>query len=96
MIYVGGHAGGWNDKKVGAVDFGDRLPFDLYEATLRWYDNLLKGMANGVGQEKPVRIFVMGTDEWREEDDWPLGRAKATRYYLRSTKPANGLAEAAR
>jgi len=68
-----GHAGGWNDKKVGAVDFGDRLPFDLYEATLRWYDNLLKGMANGVGQEKPVRIFVMGTDEWREEDDWPLG-----------------------
>jgi putative CocE/NonD family hydrolase len=92
IIYVGGHAGGWNDKKVGAVDFGDRLPFDLYEATLRWYDNLLKGMANGVGQEKPVRIFVMGTDEWREEDDWPLGRAKATRYYLRSTKPANGLA----
>jgi len=36
----------------------------------------------------------MGTDEWREEDDWPLGRAKATRYYLRSTKPRTGLQEA--
>ncbi|MGB8013724.1 MAG: CocE/NonD family hydrolase [Terriglobales bacterium] len=91
MIYVGGHAGGWNDMKVGAVDFGDKLPFDLYEETLRWYDNLLKGIPNGVNQEKPVRIFVMGTNEWREEDDWPLTRAKATRYYLRSTKPANGL-----
>ena len=91
MIYVGGHAGGWNDKKVGAVDFGDKLPFDLGEITLRWYDSLLKGIANGLDHEKPVRIFVMGKNDWREEDDWPLARAKATRYYLRSTKPANGL-----
>jgi putative CocE/NonD family hydrolase len=91
MIYVGGHAGGWNDKKVGAVEFGDKLPFDLGEVTLRWYDSLLKGIANGVDHEKPVRIFVMGKNDWREEDDWPLARAKATRYYLRSTKPANGL-----
>ena len=33
----------------------------------------------------------MGKNDWREEDDWPLGRAKATRYYLHSAKPANGL-----
>jgi uncharacterized protein len=91
MIYVGGHAGGWSNGKVGAVDFGDKLPFDLGEVTLRWYDNLLKGMANGLEDEKPVRIFVMGKNDWRQEDDWPLERAKPTRYYLRSTKPANGL-----
>jgi putative CocE/NonD family hydrolase len=91
MIYVGGHAGGSAEKKVGAVDFGDRLPFDLEEVTLRWYDTLLKGIGNGVDHEKPVKIFVMGKNDWREEDDWPLERAKATRYYLRSTKPANGL-----
>jgi putative CocE/NonD family hydrolase len=58
---------------------------------LRWYDSLLKGIDNGVNREKPVRIFVMGKNEWREEDDWPLERAKTTRYYLHSTKPANGL-----
>src|SRR5271155_2386565 len=52
-IYVGGHAGGWNDKKVGAVDFGDKLPFDLGELTLRWYDTLLKGIGNGLDHEKP-------------------------------------------
>ena len=67
------------------------MPFDLDEAVLRWYDSLLKGIGNGFDQEKPVRIFVMGKNEWRDEDDWPLERAKATRYYLRSTKPANGL-----
>ena len=90
LVYVGGHAGGSDTRKVGAVDFGDKLPFDLDEAVLRWYDSLLKGIGNGA-DEKPVRIFVMGKNEWRDEDDWPLQRAKATRYYLHSTKPANGL-----
>jgi len=91
MIYVGGHAGGWSRGKVGAVDFGDKLPFDVEEVTLRWYDGLLKAKRNGLDHEKPVKIFVMGQNDWREEDDWPLERAKPTRYYLRSTKPANGL-----
>jgi putative CocE/NonD family hydrolase len=90
MIYVGGHAGGSSNQKVGAVDFGNKLPFDLEEATLRWYDSLLKGVANGLNDEKPVKIFVMGKNNWREEDDWPLKRAKATRYYLHSAKPASG------
>ena len=90
-IYVGGHAGGSEDRKVGAVDFGDKLPFDLDEAVLRWYDSLLKGIGNGSDEEKSVRIFVMGKNGWRDEDDWPLERAKVTRYYLHSTKPANGL-----
>jgi len=92
MIYVGGHAGsGWAEEKIGAVDFGNKLPLDLREVTLRWYDNLLQGILNGVDHEKPVKIFVMGSNDWREEDDWPLDRAKATRYYLHSTKPANSL-----
>jgi hypothetical protein len=89
QIYVGGHAGGSDSRNVGAVDFGEKLPFDLDEAMLRWYDSLLKG--NGSGQPKPVRIFVMGKNEWRDEDDWPLERARQTRYYLHSTRAANGL-----
>ena len=89
QVYVGGHAGGSESRNVGAVDFGEKLPFDLDEAMLRWYDSLLKG--NGSEQQKPVRIFVMGKNEWRDEDDWPLERAKLTRYYLHSAKPANGL-----
>ena len=91
MIYVGGHAGGWDTQKVGSVDFGSKLPFDLGDVILRWYDSLLKGEANGIEREKPVRIFVMGKNDWRDEDDWPLERAKTTRYYLHSTKAANGI-----
>jgi hypothetical protein len=88
-VTVGGHAGG--GRKIGAVDFGEKLPTDEDEAMLRWYDWLLKGEANGVEKEKPVKIFVMGKNEWREEDDWPLARAKSSRYYLHAAGAANGL-----
>ena len=53
MIYVGGHAGGWTTGKIGAVDFGDKLPFDLGEVTLRRYDSLLRRIVNGLDHEKP-------------------------------------------
>ncbi|PYT50125.1 MAG: X-Pro dipeptidyl-peptidase [Acidobacteria bacterium] len=90
-VTVGGHAGQSSTGKVGAVEFGNKLPADLDEITLRWYDWLLKGEANGVEKEKPVKIFVMGKNEWRDEDDWPLARAKNTRYFLHSSGAANGL-----
>src|SRR5260370_17285525 len=34
----------------------------------------------------------MGKNEWREEADWPLARAKNTKYYLHSAGAANGIA----
>jgi uncharacterized protein len=93
VVYVGGHAGGSTSRRVGAVDFGEKLPIDQDELTLRWYDSIFKGQANGVEREKPVKIFVMGKNEWRDEDDWPLSRAKSTRYFLHSTGGgATGLA----
>ena len=38
---------------------------------------------------KPVKIFVMGKNEWRNEDAWPLERAKMTSYLLHSAGKAN-------
>jgi uncharacterized protein len=90
-VTVGGHASSLDPKKIGAVEFGEKLPTDGDAAMLRWYDWLLKGGANGAEKDKPVRIFVMGKNEWRDEDDWPLARAKPTRYYLHSPGSANGL-----
>ena len=55
---------------------------------LKWYDYLFKGVQNEFAG-KPVKIFVMGANQWREEDDWPLARAQSTRYFLHSTKGAN-------
>jgi putative CocE/NonD family hydrolase len=71
------------------VDFGEKLPFDLNEVMLGWYDVLLKGGTGAASAEKPVKIFVMGKNEWREEADWPLERAKSTKYYLHSAGAAN-------
>src|SRR5712664_1974305 len=64
--------------------------FDENELTLKWYDYLFKGVQNEFAG-KPVKIFVMGTNQWREEDDWPLVRAQSTRYFLHSTRSANSL-----
>src|SRR5439155_1027179 len=64
---------------------------DLDELTFRWYDHLLKGVDNGIKREKPVKIFVMGKNIWREEEDWPLPRARRTLAYLHSAGKANNL-----
>ena len=90
LVMVGGHAG-LNNAKIGDIDFGkDSVP-DITKLTLRWYDHVLKGVDNGITREKPVKIFVMGKNIWREEDSWPLARAQHTRYYLHSAGKANSL-----
>jgi uncharacterized protein len=91
-LYVGtgGHAGGWGGK-IGAVDFGDKALLDPDELMLRWYDHLLKGEANGAENDKPVKIFVMGKNVWRDEETWPPTRAKSTKYFLHSHGAANGI-----
>jgi uncharacterized protein len=66
---------------------------NLVGTHLRWYDHWLKGIDNGVDQEKPVKIFVMGADVWREEEDWPLPDTSYRRYYLHSQGHANSLPE---
>lgn len=59
---------------------------------LAWFDAVLKGMDNGVADEKPVHYYVMGdpTDPtapgnvWRQADTWPPA-ATETSWYLHPT-----------
>ncbi len=89
VISTGGHAG--MGRKIGAIDFGQESDFDFIGYGLRWFDWVLKGVDDGISKEKPVRLFIMGKNIWREEDDWPLARARLTRYYLHSEGRANTL-----
>jgi putative CocE/NonD family hydrolase len=90
LVTIGGHAGG--GRKIGSVDFGPAAAeFDENAITLEWYDYLLQGKQNQFAAEKPVKIFVMGENQWRQEDSWPLERAKETRYYLDSDGKANSV-----
>jgi putative CocE/NonD family hydrolase len=63
--------------------------FDLTGQHLRWFDYWLKGVDTGIQNDKPVRLFIMGLDRWREESDWPLPDTAFTQYYLHSAGHAN-------
>jgi putative CocE/NonD family hydrolase len=67
------------------------LQQDFMTYQLRWFDYWLKGLENGILQEAPIKIFVMGANIWRDEQQWPLARAVETRYYLHSQGHANTL-----
>ncbi|MGB9465885.1 MAG: CocE/NonD family hydrolase [Candidatus Acidiferrum sp.] len=81
--------GGQDESKSGERDFGPAAPIDYDELILRWMDHYLRGLDNGVDREKPVRLFVMGDNAWRDEDSWPLTRAKETSYFLNADAPAS-------
>jgi putative CocE/NonD family hydrolase len=72
----------------GDVNFGP-LNLDFRKTELHWYDYFLKGQDNGLASEAPIRIFVMGDNVWRDENEWPLARTKPTRYFLHSKGFAN-------
>lgn len=76
-------------RKLGDLDFGADSVADFDALHQRWFDHWLKDKANGVMQEAPVRIFVMGENRWREEQEWPLARTRYTKFYLRSGGRAN-------
>ena len=89
IVTIGGHAGG--GRKIGDVDFGPAAEHDDEDdVVLRWYDHLFKNVANDFSG-KPVKIFVMGANQWREEEDWPLSRAHETKYFLHSSGKANSI-----
>lgn len=51
---------------------------------LRWYDHWLKGIDTGIMDEPPIKLFLMGANQWRYEHEWPLSRTKWTEFYLRT------------
>lgn len=75
--------------KIGELDFGPQSIRDLDTLYLRWFDHWLKGVDNGVEKEKPVEVFLMGSNEWRQFTAWPPKEASLTRWYFHSTGHAN-------
>jgi putative CocE/NonD family hydrolase len=75
--------------KLGDVDFGPTDVIDLDGYMTRWYDFWLKGIDNGIMNEPPVRIFVMGSNQWVNENEWPMARTKWTNYYFHGDGHAN-------
>lgn len=79
-------------RKLGEIDFGPDAVIDYENLQKRWFDRWLKGIDNGIEREPPVRLFVMGSNVWRDEWEWPIARTVYTKYFLRSGGRANGSA----
>jgi putative CocE/NonD family hydrolase len=81
--------GAFRERDFGLLASTDAL--DLTGLHLRWFDYWLKGEANGVLDDPPVLIFVMGANQWREAADWPLPETQYRPLYLHSAGHAQTL-----
>lgn len=94
-LVIGPWVHGYNGGVYAERNFGLMAHDAVADVTgeqIRWFDHHLKGVDNGIDRAKPVRIFVMGPDVWRDEDDWPLPDTDWQPWYLHSSGRAGTVA----
>ena len=94
LLLIGPWVHGDTGVMAGSYGYGSissRDSADIKGRVLSFYDRWLKEEDNTDPFEKPVRIFVMGSNEWRDEETWPLERAINTNFYFHSGGSANTL-----
>lgn len=92
-LVVGPWAHATFSDPIGQRVFGARAGRDGVEAhrhgtwndfQLAWLHRQLVARSEVELPEAPVRIFVMGRNEWRDEPSWPPARAVGERWFLRA------------
>lgn len=83
------HTGTAWERVIGEVDFGPEAAQDYYDVADAWFSHWLKDAQNDVAEWPPIRLFVMGANVWRSENEWPLARTAYTDFYLHSNGHAN-------
>ena len=73
---------------VGELSMGDSRK-DWNKLYLDWYEHWLMGRENGITDMPKVQYYVMGANEWRSSDVWPLDDIRYTKYFLHSDGDAN-------
>jgi uncharacterized protein len=80
--------GPYPDQLFDAFDGSDAI--DLAGEQLAFYRAML-GDGESSAEEGPrVRLFVMGANTWRDEEDWPVEGAREQRWFLHSDGDAAG------
>jgi uncharacterized protein len=75
-------------RKLGEIDFGPDALIDLDAYVLAFLDEHVRGITPEPAPA-PVRIFVMGAGEWRDEATWPPASAGTHVFHLASGGRAN-------
>ncbi len=73
---------------IGERDLGDAR-YDFRGLYNRWYGHLLEGEENGVLDMPPLQYYLMGRNEWRSANAWPIPGTRFTKFYLHSGGGAN-------
>ena len=84
--------GPWAHGASGEINYGPDAGMDQVAGpaqTIAWFDRWLQDADNEVKNWPRVKIFVMGDNVWRDENEWPLARTVYTNYYLHSAGKAN-------
>jgi putative CocE/NonD family hydrolase len=66
------------------IDYGPDAAVDFVALQLRFFDFWLRDVDDGYSSGPPVRLFVMGDNVWRDEQEWPLARTRYEPLFLRS------------
>jgi putative CocE/NonD family hydrolase len=82
------HTGTSLEGKIGDVTFGPSAFVNGDDLAREWSDYVLKAKKNRFASSPPVRLFIMGENVWRDEREFPIARARETRYYLHATRGA--------
>lgn len=78
-------------RQLAGIDYGPEAAIDWDGYVTRFFDHHLKQIDNGMQNDPPIHVFVMGANKWRAERDWPLPQTRWTKYYLTSQGKANSL-----
>lgn len=66
-------------------------PYAWYhDEAVRWFDYWAKGIDNGIMDEPAVKLYVMGIEKWKFENEFPIKRTDYRKLYLQA---GGGLAE---
>lgn len=69
-------------RKQGDVDFGPNADLDFNQLYADWFGHWLRGDKNELGRSAPIRVFVMGSNEWRNFYEWPPKYAAPHEWFL--------------
>lgn len=73
---------------VGERELGDAR-LDYSGMLYRWYDYWLRDGDDSIINMPKVQYYLMGKNEWRSSETWPLGETTFTKFYLHSAGRAN-------
>ncbi|MBT3344515.1 MAG: CocE/NonD family hydrolase [Gemmatimonadetes bacterium] len=66
---------GESHTRYGDWDFGSAADLDVMDHELRFLNLHLQDRDDGIADEPPVKVFLMGENRWVDLEDWPVPTA---------------------